>query len=72
MTIPEGVASIGKSAFEGCENLESANIPNSVTHLENAAFAKCPKLTLTIPRNGYIEEYCVKSGLTYAFSDAGK
>ena len=37
---------------------------------ENAAFAKCPKLTLTIPHNSYIEEFCTKGRLKYIFSDA--
>lgn len=39
------VTSIGRSAFEGCENLTSVEIPNSVTSIASYAFYNCRSLT---------------------------
>lgn len=54
---------IGAWLFEGCENLISVVIPNSVTTIENNAFHNCHNLTsVTIPNS------VTKIG-TYAFFD---
>ena len=42
--IPEGVTTIGKSAFSGCNNLTSVTFPNSLTTIEDSAFMECDKL----------------------------
>ena len=48
--IPEGVTSIGSSAFSACINLTSVTIPNSVTSIGNWAFSSCYVLTsVTVP-----------------------
>ena len=39
--IPEGVTSIGYSAFNGCSSLESIVIPESVTSIGDWAFCDC-------------------------------
>lgn len=44
ITIPEGVESIGESAFSGCSKITSVTIPSSVTSIERAAF-NCSRLT---------------------------
>ena len=51
-TIPNGVKSIGPSAFIGCTSLTSINIPNSVTNIYSFAFVGCTSLTnINIPES---------------------
>ena len=48
--IPEGVTSIGYSAFNHCTSLESIIIPDSVTSIGDAAFYDCTSLeSIIIP-----------------------
>ena len=50
--IPNGVKSIGKSAFRDCRSLVSISIPNSVTSIEDGAFGYCSSLcSLAIPNS---------------------
>ncbi len=45
LVIPEGVTSIGGSAFRGCTGLTSVTIPDSVTSIGGYAFYECTSLT---------------------------
>lgn len=52
INIPEGVTSIGESAFEGCEELTEITIPESVTAIEAHTFTECSSLeNITIPKS---------------------
>ena len=44
VTIPEGVTRIGISAFSGCMNLESVNLPASLVSMEGNPFHNTPAL----------------------------
>lgn len=46
--IPNGVTTIGKYAFLGCNNITSVTIPNSVTDIEERAFADCESLRTVV------------------------
>ena len=43
--VPEGVTSIGSSAFRNCTGLSSVTIPNSVTSIGGESFYNCSGLT---------------------------
>lgn len=47
--IPEGIETIGESAFCGCKNLEELTVPASVTAIGRYAFQGCASLTTAGP-----------------------
>ncbi len=50
MTFPEGLTSIGQSAFDGCSGLTSVTLPEGLTSIGDEAFYDCSGLTsVTLP-----------------------
>ena len=50
LSLPDGLTSIGRGAFDACSALTSVTIPNSVTSIGDWAFRDCDALTsVTIP-----------------------
>jgi len=45
ISIPEGIVTIGDTAFYDCDNLTAVKIPSTVTKVGKAAFSNCEKLS---------------------------
>ena len=56
LVIPDGIPTIGKAAFDGCD-MVSVTIPNSVTSIESNVFAYCKNLTAVALPNS-IDSIC--------------
>lgn len=55
LTIPDGVTSIGPTAFSGCDSLASVTIPGSVTSIGEGAFTENTNLTSVTILDGVTE-----------------
>lgn len=53
--IGNGITSLGKFAFYGCENLTDVVIPSGVTSIGQSCFQKCNKLTEIVIPDGVME-----------------
>ena len=51
ITIPDGVISIGSSAFNTCTSLTTITLPESVTSIESSTLVSCQKLKTIISLN---------------------
>ncbi len=52
LDLPEGLLSIGKEAFQNCENLYQVTCPNSLTTVGESAFSGCDRLVhVYLPEN---------------------
>jgi hypothetical protein len=43
--VPNGVTTIGRTAFHNCAHVTNVTIPNSVTNIADSAFSSCPSLS---------------------------
>ena len=64
-TIPDGVTTIGDSAFYHCDSLTSISIPDSVTTIGNGAFSACDNLR-SIHVDGQNPHYCADDGIIFS------
>ena len=55
---------------DGCESLTSIEIPDTVTSIGEGVFSGCDNLTLTVPRDSYVKQYCIDNGLKYTYADS--
>ncbi len=72
VVVEEGVRSIGRYAFFGCENLTTLYIPQTVTRIEDAVFYGCESLS-TVYYQGNQKDFAAKLTLSKDRNDvAGK
>lgn len=68
LVIPEGVQSIGRDAFYGCDHLKDITLPASLTFIESGTFGIYidyiydPDITFTAPAGSYAADYLEKKG----------
>ena len=62
--IEEGITSIGMGAFEGCSNISSVELPDSLTKVYSSAFSNTGISEITIPQN---VDYLDDSALRYCY-----
>ena len=60
LTIPEGVGTIGLSAFQQCEKLQTVNLPLSLTRIYASAFQSC-KVLKTVNYAGSEDDFFLVS-----------
>ena len=65
-TIPDGVTTIGYSAFAGNAYLEELNIPSSVVNIDSGAFSGCAQLTIEAEESSYATEFARSNGIPLA------
>ena len=71
-SIPDGVTTIGPSAFFVCSNLTSVTIPNSVTSITSNSFCSCKSLTAFYGKFASEDNRClIVDDILYSFAPAG-
>lgn len=67
VSLPDGLTSIGESAFENCSNLRSVRVPNTIVNIGNFAFGGTH--ISAVHFCGSIEDWCVKPWSAAFFLD---
>ena len=65
--IPGSVTKIGERAFSNCAGLTDITIPASVTEIGKNAFEGCGKVTLTVEKGSYAEQYAEENKILYVY-----
>lgn len=63
--LPSTVKSIGARAFYRCVGLVSVVVPDSVEFIDEQVFFGCGKLTVTVGKGSFGEEYCRKNNIDF-------
>lgn len=70
ITLPDSITTIGDLAFY-YSSLASITLPNSITSIGSNAFSGCAStLTLTIPRDSWLVQWCKDNDLNYTYPDS--
>lgn len=57
VTIPEGIETISRNAFEGCRALTEVKLPKSIKEIGEEAFANCTSLKkINIPEGAVVDK----------------
>ena len=77
ISIPDGVTSIGVTAFASCDNLEYLYVPKSVTEIVvdfmgNTPFYGSSKLTVFTPAGSEAQKFATQKGIPYENTDKSK
>jgi hypothetical protein len=68
--IPEGVTTIGKSAFQFCNLLKRATLPASVKKIPMSVFKDCHRsLTICAPKRSAAQTYANNYGYKFEATD---
>ena len=67
VAIPDGVLSIGNHVFAGCFHLRSVSFPKSVLSIGQDVFLKAEKITLTVDRESYAEEWAKENNIDFHY-----
>ena len=64
--IRSNTVSLGSRAFAGCVSLKNVDIKGKISYIANGIFAgrDCSSLTITCPKNSYIEKWSKQNGYT--------
>lgn len=69
LALSDSLTSIGDSAFCSCQFLRSLTLPDSVTSIGDSAFNGCSSLTLTIPQNTWLTDWCEENEIPYTYAN---
>ena len=70
IVLPETLQRIDGYAFSGCSSLREINLPAAVFDIGSMAFGDCTGLeNVIVTKGSYAEEYCLKQGLPYTYTD---
>ena len=63
VVIPEGIESIGGSAYRNCRNLQSLTLPKTLSEISDEAFKGCDKLGSIFYNGSKADWYHIKLGV---------